>query len=89
VIVITSVDDERIHHQLLSMGAHAYLRKPFDRKQLFDIVLEIIQPSEIEVPEYMKPEYMKNVTDQDMKLSVKEANCAEDTEGLILVGAYE
>jgi len=44
VMVITGVDDEHLHHELLSMGVSAYLRKPFERKQLFDSMVEIIQP---------------------------------------------
>ena len=48
VLVITAVDDEQTHRQLLSMGARAYLRKPFERKQLFDIVAEIMQPFTME-----------------------------------------
>ena len=43
VMVITAVGDEQLHHKLLSMGVSAYLRKPFERKQLFDAVAEIIQ----------------------------------------------
>lgn len=48
VLVITAVDDEQIHRQLLSMGAYAYLRKPFERKQLLDVVAEIMQPFTME-----------------------------------------
>ncbi|MBM3241942.1 response regulator [Candidatus Poribacteria bacterium] len=48
VLVITAVDDEQTHRQVLSMGARAYLRKPFERKQLFDIVAEIMQPFTME-----------------------------------------
>jgi CheY-like chemotaxis protein len=48
VLVITAVDNEQTHRQLLSMGARAYLRKPFERKQLFDIVAEIMQPFTME-----------------------------------------
>jgi DNA-binding response OmpR family regulator len=44
VIVMTAVDDERTHTQILAMGAQAYLLKPFEFRQLFDAVEEIIQP---------------------------------------------
>jgi two-component system response regulator (stage 0 sporulation protein F) len=44
VIVMTAVDDEQIYSQMLAMGAHAYLLKPFEFRQLLDAVAEVIQP---------------------------------------------
>ena len=44
VIVMTALDDEQVYSQMLAMGAHAYLLKPFEFKQLFDAVAGIIQP---------------------------------------------
>ena len=77
VVVITAVDDEHTHHELLSMGVSAYLRKPFERKQLFDAVAEIIQPSGTEVTAYGTevPAYLEDF-----------ANSAESTKRLALVG---
>lgn len=43
VIVMTALDDEQVYSQMLAMGAHAYLLKPFEFKQLFDAVAGIIQ----------------------------------------------
>jgi CheY-like chemotaxis protein len=48
VLVITAVDNEQTHRQVLSMGARAYLRKPFERKQLFYAITEIVQPFTME-----------------------------------------
>jgi len=48
VLVITAVDNEQTRRQLLSMGARAYLRKPFERKQLFDAITEIVQLSTLQ-----------------------------------------
>ena len=45
IIVVTALDDEHMHRNLLSIGVSAYLRKPFNREQLLNAVAEIIQLS--------------------------------------------
>ena len=44
ILVITAFDDEQTCRELLAIGISGYLMKPFDLKQLIDVVEEALQP---------------------------------------------
>lgn len=42
VIIISQLDDEEIHREAVTLGAHDYLIKPFDFDQLKELILEAL-----------------------------------------------